>query len=269
MTFVLFTVLFFVLLDVSRKIVSKDHSALSVTFYMVLIMAIGYSIKAVPEFISIGITSRALSLGVVSGLFGIIANLCFVSALKFGSISILTPLLGFSALATVVCDFIFLSKTLSDLQSVGLVIVLLGSLILINAGAIEKVPIKSFILGLIAASGWGIQTFLDPLGMAEIGVFRWGALISLSILLPLLFLVRRFSFHRRLLIPGMFLFLASLSQLKALETLNSGVLESIKRGTILPLAVLLGALIFKERITSRKVFAVVVLLTGGILVSLK
>jgi len=266
--FVLFVVLFFTLLDVSRKIVSKEYSPLSITFYMVLVMALGYSVQALPEFLNSGVTSKALYLGIVSGIFGMVANLSFVSALRSGPISVLTPLLGFSALATVLCDFLFLSKTLSLIQSVGLLTVLIGSFFLVRVGSIEKVPQKSLVLALLAATGWGMQTFLDPIGMAEVGVFRWGAIISFSILLPLLYFVNEISFSWKLIFPGMFLFLASLSQLKALETINSGILESIKRGTILPLAMLLGAMIFKEKISNRKVFAVLVLLSGGVLVSL-
>lgn len=268
MIFVFFTVLFFTLLDVSRKIVSNYFSSISITFFMVLVMALGYSVVAVPEFLDSGVTSKSLYLGILSGVFGMIANLSFVSALRSGPISILSPLLGFSALATVLCDYTFLSKTLSLVQGVGLFIVLLGSILLVRVGSFENVPRKSLLLALLAASGWGMQTFLDPIGMAEVGVFRWGAIISFSILIPLLYFVKDISFSWKLILPGIFLFLASFTQLNALETLNSGVLESIKRGTILPLAIFFGALLFKERISLRKVFAVLVLLAGGILVSL-
>ena len=268
MIFVFFVVLFFTLLDVSRKIVSKDFSSLSITFFMVLTMALGYSVVAVPEFLDNGITSKSLYLGVLSGIFGMIANLSFVSALRSGPISVLTPLLGFSALATVFCDYLFLSKTLSLFQSVGLFIVLLGSLLLVRVGSLEEVSRKCLLLALLAASGWGIQTFLDPIGMAEVGVFRWGAIISISILIPLLYFVKDISFCWKLIFPGIFLFLASFSQLKALESVSSGVLESVKRGTILPLAVLLGFLIFQESVTKRKLVSIFVLLLGGVLVSL-
>jgi drug/metabolite transporter (DMT)-like permease len=197
-----------------------------------------------------------------------IANLSFVTALRYGPISILTPLLGFSAIVTVSLDYLILSEALSRNQLLGLVSVIVGSALLIRAGWIEKAPTKSLVLGLIAASGWGVQTFLDPIGISEIGLHRWGAILAFSIFVPLIFFARGFSFNLKLLIPGVFLFLASFAQLKSLEFVSSGVLESIKRGTILPLAMIIGAVIFKEAVSLRKAIAVSVMLVGGVTVSL-
>lgn len=268
MIFVIATVVCFAFLDVSRKIISKDFSSLNVTFLMVLVMGLGYSVNAVPEFMNQGVTGKGLVLGIMSGIFGMIANLSFVTALRYGPISILTPLLGFSAIVTVSLDYLVLRETLSSIQFLGLVSVVVGSALLIRAGWIEKVPTKSLVLGLVAASGWGIQTFLDPIGISEIGIHRWGAILAFSIAIPLIFFIKSFSFNLKLLIPGVFLFLASFAQLKSLEIVSSGVLESIKRGTILPLAIILGAVIFKEALSLRKAIAVFVLLVGGVIVSL-
>lgn len=225
--------------------------------------------------------------GLGSVALNVLGNLGFLHAVRVSPLSLVVPLLSFVPVLTAVAAIPMLDEWPTAMQWAGMVGVVAGALVL-NAGSGRErgllAPLRALLrepgslpmLGTAAA--WALTLVLDKHALRHADPAAHGLVIvtGVSVALLLVLLVRREldqlaalrsvrgTYAAALIIGAITMAL----QLMAIPRVMLALLEAIKRAVGLLSAVVLGRVLFGERITATKIVAVVMMGSGAALVLL-
>lgn len=269
MLYLIISILSLSLLDVTRKFVVRDCSPWLMTCVMCGFLASAFFVIGYFLGVLVIPTSTILIIGIFSGLVGLLGNIFLMESLKTVPLSITVPLLSFSSVWVVLIEMILLGVFPTLEHKVGIALVLLGSILLIHNQEGYLKSSKSLALPLLSSMCWGCQTLIDPIGIQGVGIWSWAFLICTAgalASLPLCFkeLVHIRSYWKGLSMLGFWSGVGVMFQLAALLSIQPGVVETVKRGALLPLSLIFGKIFFKEDLTFRKTISIVLLIAGTI-----
>ena len=211
----------------------------------------------------------------------IVANVCFVVAIKISPLSLTIPLLSFTPVFTTLLAVPMLGELPGPYQGLGVALVVTGALALHLApgrGLSFSDLLRAFVrergslLMLAVALLWSVTPPLDKIAMARSGSALHGLVLSSGVALGLggfLLVTGRVdqvrAAGRR---PGLVLVAVAASagalalQLVAIRIVLVAVVETVKRGIGNIAAVGLGAMLFDERVGRWQWVAVMVMAVG-------
>lgn len=267
MLYLLISILSLSLLDVTRKFVVRDCSPWLMTCVMCGFLATSFF--AIGEYLGVlKIPSESiLYLGIFSGIVGLLGNVLLMESLKTVPLSISVPLLSFSSVWVVLIEILFLGSYPTVAHQAGIAFVLFGSILLIHNQNGDFQRSKALTLPILSSMCWGCQTFIDPIGISEIGIWSWafliclaGAISSLPLCLKELPLIK--SYWKGLSLLGFWSGVGVMFQLASLLSIQPGIVETVKRGALLPLSLIFGKIFFKEDLTLKKIVSIIFLVIG-------
>jgi drug/metabolite transporter (DMT)-like permease len=229
----------------------------------------------------------------------VVANVAFVAALARSRLSLAVPLLSLTPAFVALFARPLLDETPRPLQQLGIAVVVLGALLLGGAAA-EQDSIPAWwralrgepaaALMLLVAVCWGLTLPLDKLGVAAVGPSRHALVLSAGVAAGTLLLLVGQGLRAGGLVAawrggwassagrwpfgvilglGILVSAAALAlQLLAIRVALVGVVEAVKRAVGNVMSLLLGAVIFRERIVWRHAGAMVLLIAGVALILL-
>lgn len=215
------------------------------------------------------------------------ANLLFMTGMRLSPLSVTVPFLAFVPVFTTLIANPILGELPTPISLVGIAIVVIGALTL-NADLAPSRGLVGLIKGLLKERGslpmlgvalcWSMAIIFDKLATAQAPPAVHGTMLNLGVgSVLLLWMTARRDLSRlrqarsALHIWAVAVVVGSIGlgmQLMAVGHLYVAILEAIKRAVGLAMSVILGRLLFKERITGLKVSAVALMAGGAAVVVL-
>jgi len=213
------------------------------------------------------------------------ANLAFFRALRSSALSVTIPLLSLTPVFTTLLAIPMLGQQPSGLQMAGILLVVAGAfaLSLPENGPFSLAAAwrawstdRSALWMVLVAFCWSLTVPLDKLAMDRASGPLHGLVLNLGVglVVAVVLVVQRRTGEladvRKA--PAVFLFGVVISavalglQLIAIQKVWVSLVETLKRGIGIGMAVILGNLVFKEAITVRKIAAVGLMVVGVALI---
>ena len=215
----------------------------------------------------------------IASLFYSAGYLFFMKGFEVGNISIVAAIMNLWAVFTMLIAFIFMGQRLSGLQSIGVVMIISGSIIAsLNWSDIKKknfklsAGVKEAVIGaFFFGSFWNISEFISE----EIGWFQATLFIKLGIILFLLLFsffakkdicLTNVTMRTKLMIVFMGLIEAgSIAIVNFGLTIGDAILITPIASALSVVTILMAILFLKERIQKIQIFGVVTTVSGLIL----
>lgn len=263
-----------------------------VTRIPVAALAFWISVAQLPGYLVWALIEGRFSLGAgyvlpASASFGLnlLANLLFLESVRRGPISVAIPVLSFTPVFAALGSIPLLGEHLGFLPWCGVAIVT-GASVFLTAEPNQASNPLALVKGFFGSPGvphmfgvavlWSFSPLFDKLALRHAGVGVHGALMSLCIAFGmLLYLAQRRQLRSLLLPPGTQLFLgaggfvnvAALGlQLVSITQMVVSVFEAFKRAGGVLIALVMGAVFFREEIGRTRATAAVLMAAGVILV---
>ncbi|ALO44613.1 SMR family transporter [Pseudoalteromonas phenolica] len=203
----------------------------------------------------------------ISGVLAAIGSVCFMLAISKGKLAIVLSITACTPFISAVFSLLFLDELLSKFEWLGIVLVVFATMLL--AGTSINTREKSSSYALLTAFAWGICIVFDKQALTYGSSSFHGMFLTSTIIAVLSISLRVDSQWRVLLknfkwwlIAVMMFFGAVFLQFAALEYLNPGVVEAIKRGIGIVLAVIIGRVYYQETLSSKQVMGVCLVLVA-------
>lgn len=271
--------------DATRKALTERYAVLQVGAAVMLAQVPAFVLWAIA--IDAPIPSRGyFAPGAASALLNVASNFLFLRALQLSPLSATIPFLSFSPLFTVLVAIPLLGELPEPLQLIGMAIIVVGAL-LVNAGDDDALNLRLLFRRLVDERGsvlilavamlWAISTSVDKLALEHATPPIHAAVQSGAVGVAFTgYLVYRRELTFRWLGPATpTLLLALLSsvvalgaQLYALQLTYVSIVEAMKRAFGMTLSVVNGRVFFAEKVTRRRIIAVVFMSVGVALVLL-
>lgn len=207
--------------------------------------------------------------GAVSGLLAAIGSVCFIRGLAVGKIAVMLPLLSVTPVVSGAFAWIWLGEPLAEAQVLALGAITLGSFILQGGRFAIREPGAGYVL--ITALCWGMCIVFDKQALqhAEVSfhlIFLTTsvALINGMIFRPKLGAGVLLKYKWQWAGAALVFAFAVLCQLVALQQLQPGVMEAIKRAIGITSAALLGVYFYKETLKHYQWLSIAVILIGTV-----
>lgn len=272
------------LLDLLRKVLLRRVRAVPLLFYMSAGTVPAFALWSALEGGSRGYAGLGTGYwlpALTSVVLNILANLAFLESVRRAAFSRTIPLLSLTPVFTTLLAIPLLGEVPGATQLLGIAAVVLGAFLLNLGGNGGVAGLRGDAAGgaaLMAAVAllWSLATPLDKLAMERSGVPFHATVLNLGVaagMLAVLVASRRVAELRLPAADRGSTALAVLATLVALalflfaiSEIWVGVVETIKRGIGSTLALLLGGVLFGERVSARQVVAVVLMTAGVVLV---
>lgn len=258
------------------KIGGKKAMLFSQLFGILLIAGYIALFIEIPEF-----TFQTLGITVLCSIFAGIGLITFFKAMEIGNVSIASPIAANWVIVTVIMSLIFLKESLTFLQSISLIILMLGIFLLSIVWKDFKKAIKSGISvgvkeSLITMFCWGIGFFL-----LKFVVDAWGTIFPIIFFRGIGFIMAYTIIAKNKLninitpkIVILFLTLAALFDIVGLITYSTGI-QTEYVSIVSPIAaaaplitIILAYIFIKERMILNQKIGALLILTGLILISI-
>ena len=260
MIFSLFSALCWSLFDIARKELAQHINpkflslAMSVSVLPLFFLLWGFQGFQLPS-------SSYYFPATISGVLAAIGSVCFMLAISKGKLAIVLSITACTPFISAVFSFFFLDEILSKLEWLGIVLVVLATMLL--AGTSINTRDKSSLYALITAIAWGTCIVFDKQALTH-GLSSFHGMFLTSIIITVLSISLRIDYQWRALLKNfkwwliavMVFFGAVFLQFAALEHLNPGVVEAVKRGIGIVLAVIIGRVYYQEILSSKQVVGV-------------
>ena len=249
---------FWSVLDLSRKKLAQDFSALSLSFWLVAAVTPLYLIIWAFNPSWPNIIYWPISL--VSMLLAAWASVAFIQALHIGHIGKLIPVLALTPVVAGLLGWYLIDDQIGVIQWLAIWMTVIA-IILLNGGLQLRGQAGLGLMTIVAIL-WGIGTVLDRWAIQYAEPIFHGLVQSAGVAL-LLFLwaickKQPLAFAVDKTLPFMFAVLVFIiavsSQWFALQTMEAGILESFKRGLGIVGALFWAVTLFKQPITGLQVF---------------
>lgn len=247
-------------------------------FYEHLIVAIVLSIFCIP-FVDIVIpTGKILMYLIAAIIIGALAIYFFFRSMDQGKVSLSAPIAQSSVILTVILSFIFYGESLSNMQLVAIILLILGVILVsFRYSEIARLDFSRTIpgarLALLTLVGWGIYFFLiKPIVIALgplLSVWYLETGVSVLIAIPLMFRGLK-NPGKAIVYPlfsGTFVALGSLSFNLGIEKMAVSLFYPIVNSSVL-VTVLCSWIFLKEKLDINQKIAIFLILLGLILISI-
>lgn len=217
----------------------------------------------------------------------VVANVAFILAFQRSPLSVTVPLLSLTPAFTALFAIPLLGEVPSALQAAGIVLVVGGAMFLARGAGESAAPAalwRAFLrepgarLMVVTALCWSVTTALDKKALAAAPAPAHGVVLALGVAAGVLVLlvargeaggVRQAKRAPWLLALALVASAAAMGlQLVAIHLVWVSVVETVKRGLGSAAALVLGWLLFRERINAGRVAAVAVMTAGVAMVLL-
>ena len=266
----------FASLDLIRKLLAGRVDALALVFFM--------SLGAVPfiailiAFQGIGSVSVGYWLPGLGALaLNLLGNFAFIHSVRLSPLSSTIPLLSLTPAFTALMAIPLLGEVPNRAQTTGILLVVAGATAL-NSNANIRRPIagllqeKGAVVMVGVALMWSLSGPLDKLALTHSSVLFHANVMTLGVAVGALVILwlqgrldalRSARSHTWLLIGSMIaVTLALVFQLLAIKSVFVSLVEAFKRSLGSLMAVVLGRVVFRERVRPIQVVAVLVMMVG-------
>ena len=269
---------FWAAFDLTRKLTLEKISSINLLLIFTVTQLIIFFIWLFLEDFSINLTPYLLP-GITLIIIGLFSALLFLKAIKQSDLSLTIPLLSLSPMFSSLFSFFFLNEQLSNIQYLGIFLIILGTLILYSKELTIYEIFKSFKIILKNSSAklmvlvsiiWSLTPVLDKLCLKNSSVNIHGFIQSLGMITLLIFLFKKDKVQTentkknwRIILLTVFIgSTATILQFYAILTNFVPIMESIKRSIGQLSSVFLGKIFFNEEVNKTKVVGVITLSIG-------
>ena len=269
---------FWAAFDLTRKLTLEKISSINLLLIFTITQLIIFLIWLFFEDFSINLIPYLLP-GITLIIIGLFSALLFLKAIKQSDLSLTIPLLSLSPMFSSLFSFFFLNEQLSNIQYLGIFLIILGTLILYSKKLTIYEIIKSFKIILKNSSAklmvlvsiiWSLTPVLDKICLKNSSVNIHGFIQSLGMITLLIFLFKKDTVQTentkknwRIIFLTVFIgSTATILQFYAILTNYVPIMESIKRSIGQLSSVFLGKIFFNEEVNKPKVVGVIVLSIG-------
>ena len=197
----------------------------------------------------------------ISGVFAAIGSVCFMLAISKGKLAIVLSITACTPFISAVISLFLLNEILSSYEWLGIVLVVFATMLLAGT-SISKCE-KSSLYALFTAFSWGTCIVFDKQALTY-GSSTFHGLFLTSLIVAVLSVCLRIDHQWRVLfnnfkwwvIAVVVFFGAVFLQFTALDYLNPGVVEAIKRGIGIVLAVIIGHVYYKETLSNKQIIGI-------------
>jgi len=269
---------FWAAFDLTRKLTLEKISSINLLLIFTITQLIIFLIWLFFEDFSINLIPYLLP-GITLIIIGLFSALLFLKAIKQSDLSLTIPLLSLSPMFSSLFSFFFLNEQLSNIQYLGIFLIILGTLILYSKKLTIYEIIKSFKIILKNSSAklmvlvsiiWSLTPVLDKICLKNSSVNIHGFIQSLGMITLLIFLFKKDKVQTentkknwRIILLTVFIgSTATILQFYAILTNYVPIMESIKRSIGQLSSVFLGKIFFNEEVNKPKVVGVIVLSIG-------
>ena len=269
---------FWAAFDLTRKLTLEKISSINLLLILTITQLIIFFIWLFFEDFSINLIPYLLP-GITLIIIGLFSALLFLKAIKQSDLSLTIPLLSLSPMFSSLFSFFFLNEQLSNIQYLGIFLIILGTLILYSKKLTIYEIIKSFKIILKNSSAklmvlvsiiWSLTPVLDKICLKNSSVNIHGFIQSLGMITLLIFLFKKDTVQTentkknwRIILLTVFIgSTATILQFYAILTNYVPIMESIKRSIGQLSSVFLGKIFFNEEVNKPKVVGVIVLSIG-------
>ena len=229
---------------------------------------------------------RYLWVALASISLNVVANVAFVKALEVSDLSLSVPLLSLTPAAATGFAVILLGEHLSMGQSVGILLVVIGALVLTTEHSADRSVLgwinavrrdRGSLFMLLVAVCWSLTLPFDKIAVLIVGPSHHALISTAGVALAtLIVLLSRGRRREALTIPRRTwpLLLASILvsafafgiQLVLLEKLQVGVIDGTKRALGNVMALVFGAMVYRESVTVIKAVSLTLMGCGVFLI---
>ena len=269
---------FWAAFDLTRKLTLEKISSINLLLIFTITQLIIFFIWLFFEDFSINLIPYLLP-GITLIIIGLFSALLFLKAIKQSDLSLTIPLLSLSPMFSSLFSFFFLNEQLSNIQYLGIFLIILGTLILYSKKLTIYEIIKSFKIILKNSSAklmvlvsiiWSLTPVIDKICLKNSSVNIHGFIQSLGMITLLIFLFKKDKVQTentkknwRIILLTVFIgSTATILQFYAILTNYVPIMESIKRSIGQLSSVFLGKIFFNEEVNKPKVVGVIVLSIG-------
>jgi len=269
---------FWAAFDLTRKLTLEKISSINLLLIFTITQLIIFFIWLFFEDFSINLIPYLLP-GITLIIIGLFSALLFLKAIKQSDLSLTIPLLSLSPMFSSLFSFFFLNEQLSNIQYLGIFLIILGTLILYSKKLTIYEIFKSFKIILKNSSAklmvlvsiiWSLTPVLDKICLKNSSVNIHGFIQSLGMITLLIFLFKRDKVQTentkknwRIIFLTVFIgSTATILQFYAILTNYVPIMESIKRSIGQLSSVFLGKIFFNEEVNKPKVVGVIALSIG-------
>ena len=269
---------FWAAFDLTRKLTLEKISSINLLLIFTVTQLIIFFIWLFLEDFSINLTPYLLP-GITLIIIGLFSALLFLKAIKQSDLSLTIPLLSLSPMFSSLFSFFFLNEQLSNIQYLGIFLIILGTLILYSKKLTIYEIFKSFKIILKNSSAklmvlvsiiWSLTPVLDKICLKNSSINIHGFIQSLGMITLLIFLFKKDKVQTentkknwRIILLTVFIgSTATILQFYAILTNYVPIMESIKRSVGQLSSVFFGKIFFNEEINKPKVVGVIVLSIG-------
>ena len=252
------------LFDLSRKKLVANETPLALT--------LAFNVGAIPLYLAAYFiaSDSTVSAGywppsLVAASLAAMAAVGFITALKLGDVAKVIPVLALTPVISTLAAGWLLDESLSVYQWLAMLVtvVAIGG----AQGGLHHVKGKPFLLMLLVCFGWGVGIVFDKQALEHSGPFFHGVVqttLGSLLIATYAFTTKtpaRLQGQALRLIPALLVFVgAVVFQWLALDGLDAGIVETVKRSVGIVGALLGGLLLFREAITKVQVFWCIVIL---------
>mgnify|MGYP000318117177 CR=1 FL=1 len=269
---------FWAAFDLTRKLTLEKISSINLLLIFTITQLIIFFIWLFFEDFSINLIPYLLP-GITLIIIGLFSALLFLKAIKQSDLSLTIPLLSLSPMFSSLFSFFFLNEQLSNIQYLGIFLIILGTLILYSKKLTIYEIIKSSKIILKNSSAklmilvsiiWSLTPVLDKICLKNSSINIHGFIQSLGMITLLIFLFKKDKVQTentkknwRIILLTVFIgSTATILQFYAILTNYVPIMESIKRSIGQLSSVFLGKIFFNEEVNKPKVFGVIALSIG-------
>ena len=269
---------FWAAFDLTRKLTLEKISSINLLLIFTITQLIIFLIWLFFEDFSINLIPYLLP-GITLIIIGLFSALLFLKAIKQSDLSLTIPLLSLSPMFSSLFSFFFLNEQLSNIQYLGIFLIISGTLILYSKKLTIYEIFKSFKIILKNSSAklmvlvsiiWSLTPVLDKICLKNSSVNIHGFIQSLGMITLLIFLFKKDKVQTentkknwRIILLTVFIgSTATILQFYAILTNYVPIMESIKRSIGQLSSVFLGKIFFNEEVNKPKVVGVIVLSIG-------
>ncbi|BBN83392.1 hypothetical protein PA25_33770 [Pseudoalteromonas sp. A25] len=231
-------------------------------------MSIMFSFLVLPIFVTFWLFSGAqlptenyYTSATISGLIAALGSVSFIRALAIGKMAIILPMLSFTPVWSAMLAWLWLNEPLSTSQALAILTITLGSFWVL--GGKLKATEKGVGHALLAALCWGSCIVLDKYALQyatkefhatyiTLIVFFATSLLLKIIVKPQVVKMRvKWWLFATVCFSGAVIF-----QFIAIEQLQPGLVEGLKRGVGILSALFIGFLLYKETLSAKQLMAI-------------
>ncbi|MCF6434328.1 DMT family transporter [Pseudoalteromonas sp. MMG022] len=249
-------------------------------YYSAPLMSVVFSLSVLPVFLVLWLYAGAQLPTVeyflpasVSGLLAAVASVSFIRALAIGKIAIVLSMLSFTPVCSALLAWLWLNEPLTTAQVLGIVGIVGGSFWLM--GTRFKATESGIWHALLTSLCWGFSIVIDKYALQYGDKAFHATYITVIVLsataLVLGVRVKAADIQKHVGWWGLSALVFSsavILQLVAIELMQPGIVEGLKRSVGITSAMLLGAWVFKEQLTIKQRVAIIFMLLSTLILLL-